>query len=402
MERSFDDLGWLAERTQVRAEIVDPGFELKVIIPPATTLFDCQLGWVDPEGAMVITDIGGQHKPGWDPERGHGSVFKVHPDNRIEPIVPYGATGRAMIMSSMLSPADFGEYGERPFPLGQLRPGRAGAHNTHAVFWVPPDARWVEHFVIIPDAGSINGGKPGALVSPGFGPAGTPEAGSLYVIAMLNCVMYKVTSKREIWPFIIGDAEHSGIQFMPRYLYRAPANWGEHAGQLICEGVKNKSFATAANKPGEALPKEELVHFVVEDQGYGRLAKLSLISTQDYPPMPLPGSPNPGLSPDRFMGYEAPASFGPFAGHRFVADVGTANTMQTSTLDTDALPYDAAIYRIDPDGQRHLFIRKLQSGHPRIQFQGDRLLIGSIGKSYSTGDFHYPDGYLAEVVYTGR
>ena len=29
------------------------------------------------------------------------------------------------------------------------------------------------------------------------------------------------------------------------------------------------------------------------------------------------------------------------------------------------------------------------------------MLIGTIGKSYSTGDFHYPDASLLEIVHTG-
>ncbi|MBV9526748.1 hypothetical protein, partial [Sphingomonas sp.] len=65
------------------------------------------------------------------------------------------------------------------------------------------------------------------------------------------------------------------------------------------------------------------------------------------------------------------------------------------------LPYDAAIYRTDEKGERHLFARYLQGGHPQVKFQGNRLLIGTIGKSYSTGDFHYPDGSLLEIAYKG-
>src|SRR4030095_9823019 len=100
MERSYTDLSWLAEWTKVKAQIVEPGFELRMIIPPATTLYDCQMGWIHEDGAMVCTDIGGQAQPGWDPDKGHGALFRLHRDNRIEMIVPYGNTGRAMIMTT--------------------------------------------------------------------------------------------------------------------------------------------------------------------------------------------------------------------------------------------------------------------------------------------------------------
>ncbi|MET0733853.1 MAG: hypothetical protein ABW054_12395 [Casimicrobiaceae bacterium] len=400
MQRSFTDLAWLAEETEIRLEIVEPGFAWKTIIPPATTLYDAQFSWVDESGALLITDIGGQAEPGWDPVKGHGALFKLHRDNRVEWLVPYGATGRAMIMSSIVSPPDFGEYGNRPFPLGQLRPGRDGAHNTHAMYWVPSDAKWSEHYAVMPDAGSVNGGKSGALVSAltnttgemvcqGFGLPGTPEQGYLYVIAMFNCVLYKVNSKRQVWPYIVGDAKHSGVQFMPRSLYRAPKSWGPHAGKLICQGVANHNFATEAPQPGEELLKETAVYFTVEDQGVGQLAKINQIDGEKYPQVEI-----------REWADTAPASWGPLAGSRFYTDIGTVNLMQTTMMPDGPLPYDAAIYRIDPQGKKHLFARNLQGGYPQVKFQGDRLVVASIGKSYSTGDFHYPDGYLLEIVKT--
>jgi hypothetical protein len=402
MERSFTDLSWLAEQTQVKMELLEPGFEMRVIIPPATTLYDCQPCYVDDDGSMVITDIGGQAQPGWDPIKGHGAVFKLHPDNRIEYLVPYGNTGRAQIMSTIRSPANFGEYSNRPFPLGQMRPGRDGAHNTHCQYWVPPGANWIEHYVVMPDAGSINGGKSGALVSAltttagstvssGFGTPGTPEDGYLFLVSMYNCTLYKVTSKRTVWPLIIGDVAHSGIQFMPRSLYRAPSTWGSHAGQLICEGVQNHSFTRPAPMPGEPLLEEKIVYFVVEDQGEGRLAKITQIDTSSYPRVLI-------CDPEVI----APEGFGNFGGQIFQTDMGSVNLMQTTMMPDGALPYDASIYRIDANGNKHLFAKNLQGGFPVAKFQGNRLILGTIGKSYSTGDFHYPDGSLIEIFYTGK
>ena len=54
MERSYTDLGWLKDWTTIKVEIAEPGFQTKVIIPPATTLYDCQLCWLDDDdGAMI-------------------------------------------------------------------------------------------------------------------------------------------------------------------------------------------------------------------------------------------------------------------------------------------------------------------------------------------------------------
>jgi len=399
VERSYTDLGWLADETEIKVEILEPGFELRTIIPPATTLYDCQLNWVEDDGSVVLTDIGGQGEPGWNPKKGHGSVFKLHPDNRIEQIVPYGNTGRAMIMSSIKSPSNFGEYSNAIFPLGQLRPGRDGAHNTHALYWVPPGASWVEHYVVIPDSGSLNGGKSGALVGPGFGAPGTPEDGYLFVTSMYNCTMYKVTSTRRIWPYIVGDPAHCGTQFMPRRLYRAPESWGKLAGELICEGVANHTFRTPAPMPGEERLVERPIFFRVQDNGEGREATLSEIDATGL--QPVREEEGPGLVETYDRPMLAPEGFGPFGGQRFFVDLGSVNLMQTTMMPDGALPYDSVLYRIDKDGQRHVFARNLQGGHPMIMFQGKRLIISWIGKSYSTGDFHYPDGSLHEIVYTG-
>jgi len=268
------------------------------------------------------------------------------------------------------------------------------------VYWVPPGANWVEHYVVVPDAGSINGGKPGALIGPGFGVSGTPEDGFLFVASMFNCCMYKVTSKRQIWPFIIGDAAHSGIQFMPRFLYRAPEGWGRHTGELICEGVANHSFASAAPMPGGKLIEEQIVHFVVRDQGEGRLADVTQIDAAGLPP--VQDVHHPGWIAGIYKGGRAPEGFGRFGGQMFSTDIGTVNLKQTTQMPDGALPYDASVYRIDERGERRPFVVGVQGGYPHLQFQDDRMLIASMGKSYSTGDFHYPDGYLAEVVYVGE
>jgi hypothetical protein len=46
-------------------------------------------------------------------------------------------------------------------------------------------------------------------------------------------------------------------------------------------------------------------------------------------------------------------------------------------------------------------VKNFQGGFPHVKFQGGRLLLAGVGQSYSTGDFHCPDGYLAESVDVG-
>jgi hypothetical protein len=392
VEHSYTDLGWLKDENQLLLEILEEGFEVRPIVEPGTWLYDAQAGWVEDDGSVVFHDIGGQGEPGWDPEKGHGSTWRLYPDNRLEPIVEPGNSGRAMVMSAMKSPSNFGEYSDRVFVLGQLRPGRKGAHNTHGVFWVPPGATSYEIFAVCPDAGSLNGGKSGALVAPnGWGPPGTPEDGVLFVTAMFNCVLYKATRERRIWPWVIGDGEHGTPQFMPREVFRAPESWGALEGELIVSGVANHHFASQAPLPGEKPLVERTIRFrVTGGTGDGELARLVEVDED----LPIP--------PDvRARGVQAGPGFGKFGGQTFRATLGTVNLMQTTMMPEGPLPYDAEIIRVDEDGKEHVFARNLQSGFPALLAQGDRLLLFRIGKSYSTGDYHYPDGSLHEIVYTG-
>lgn len=390
-ERSFTDLDWLRQDTEVRAECKEPGFTIKPIVESATWLYDCQLGWVEEDGTVIFHDIGGQGDPGWDPEKGHGSTWRLHPDNRLDCIVAPGSSGRAMLMSPMKSPATFGEYGNAVFLLGQLRPGRAGAHNTHGVFWVPPETGRVELYAVCSDSGSLNQGKSGALVSPGWGADGTPEEGTLFATSMYNCTMYKLDDRRRIWPWVVGDGNHGVAQFMPREVFRAPSSWEKYAGELVVCGVANHHFGSAAPMPGEPPRKEEIVRYRVAENGAYERPDLHPIDG-DYP---IPVS-------TRYGGVQvAPEGFGPFGGQGFRVTLGSVNLMQTTMMPEGALPYDAQILRIDLDGNEHVFVDKVQAGYPGILFQGSRLLLSRIGKSYSTGDFHYPDGSLYEISYTG-
>jgi hypothetical protein len=48
-----------------------------------------------------------------------------------------------------------------------------------------------------------------------------------------------------------------------------------------------------------------------------------------------------------------------------------------------------------------VFAEGLQGGSTSFIFNGRRMLIGSIRKSYATGEYHEPDGSVYEVTYTG-
>lgn len=380
------ELARVAADCKLRLQLSDPGFTVREIIPPATSLFDPMMGWIDDDGALVFCDIGGQRQPGWNPREGHGSIWKLHPDDRLESIVPPGSIGLGMIMFPMKSSPEFGAYASQVFFLGQLKPGRLGAHNTHAVYWVPPGWDIPEVFCTVPHAGKIGGGISGALCPAGWGEAGTPEEGMLFVVSLMNCTLYSVTSNRQIEPWLICDDEHLGVQFMPGRLFRASAEWGDLEGELIVSGRPNTSF----EKPAELSGDLRIGYWKVEETDRGRQV------TAVEPP--------PSITPDRMAGIRdnvAPEGFGPYAGQRFSCRHGSANLAHTTKMHDGPLPYDADIVRFDAAGEVRIFADQLQSGAPALIFQGDRMLVSVVRKSYSTGEYHLPDGSIYEIKYSG-
>ena len=43
----------------------------------------------------------------------------------------------------------------------------------------------------------------------------------------------------------------------------------------------------------------------------------------------------------------------------------------------------------------------LQGGWVELRFSGDRMYVSTLRRSYSTGEYHEPDGSLYEIRYTG-
>ena len=98
---------------------------------------------------------------------------------------------------------------------------------------------------------------------------------------------------------------------------------------------------------------------------------------------------------------KAPPEFGPFGGHIFWTDEGPANQMHVTMMDAGPSPYGGRIFRTDLRGATHLFADHLQGGDTSLIFDRARLLIGSLRKSYSTGDYHEPDSSIYEIKYVG-
>jgi hypothetical protein len=97
------------------------------------------------------------------------------------------------------------------------------------------------------------------------------------------------------------------------------------------------------------------------------------------------------------MAQEAPAEFGPYGGHTFLFDFGSTNLMHVSKPEPGPLPYDSTILRVDPAGNVHVFADGLQGGWNELRFDRDRMYISCLRRSFSTGEYHEPDGSLYEI-----
>ncbi|GDY58963.1 hypothetical protein SVIO_095860 [Streptomyces violaceusniger] len=97
------------------------------------------------------------------------------------------------------------------------------------------------------------------------------------------------------------------------------------------------------------------------------------------------------------MAEVAPPEFGPYGGHTFLFDFGATNFMHVSKAEPGPLPYDSRILRVDPSGETHLFADGLQGGWNELRFDRDRMYISCLRRSFSTGEYHEPDGSLYEI-----
>ncbi|ASL17529.1 hypothetical protein [Mycobacterium intracellulare] len=376
----FAEYQWLRDWCKPRAQVVDNGFVIREVISPGDILYDVQLFHVEADGSVLAGDIGGQPQRGWDADNGHGAIYRIRPDYEIEPVMPVGNTGKAMVLCPVVAPSWFGPYAGDIFFVGQAHPGRAGATRKHLVFRLPVGSDTPEFFAEPPHAGTAGDGIPGALVTGTFGRPATAHEGTWFVMSLMNRTIYSVCPDRSCTVFAsLNEDTMDGKTVMPLAIFYATEHWGDLEGELIMAGIPDTSFTESA-KPGL-------------DLHYWRLTADGI---------------DPEMLPDRPWGLVlpngpavAPEGFGQFEGHAFVSDEGSTNQMHTTMVEDGPLPYDAKIVRIDPEGNAHDFVVNLQGGAGTLVFAGDRLLYGQIRKSYSTGDYHEPDSSVYEIRYIG-
>jgi hypothetical protein len=371
----------IREENEMRLRVLEPGFEVREVVPPGApnapeSFFDPFFCFADDDGSVVVMDIGGQREPGWNPNQGHGSIWRLHPDDSVTPIVALGEIGLGCILPPVrVAPPWFKPYGGELIFGGQALPGRSGAKAPHAVYHVPYEGGTPSMVTLIPNSGgSIAFGVPGALVGNTFGPQGSEHEGYVFFSSLMNCTVYRV-HEREAEPWLVCDPPNIGRTIMPYGVLF------DDGGGMLLYGREGTSYTQEAGTGSElrmwrvqggevaADPIEDLD----ESTAFARLTNRSAI---------------------------APEGFGPFAGQRFATTQGSTNLMHV-TKPEGPLPYDATIVRTDSDGNSHVFADQLQGASPGCIFAGERMLVSKIGKSYSTGDYHETDGAIYEITYTG-
>jgi hypothetical protein len=367
-----------------RLKVSHSAYRPREVLPVGEDYFDVLMGgnqddrcgWVDPDGSVIFSDIGGQAAPGWNPLEGHGGIFRLRRDDSVESIVPFGNMGQATVFEPRCAPANFGPWMNHIFFVGQTSPGRPGATQQHAVYKVAPGENRPEIFCRVPNNGRISGGNAGAMMPGVFGRTGTPMDGAFFVMSYMNCTIYRVDPDRRIEPYLTLDFEDGRI--MPQHFMYAPPWWGALANEIILCGVRGVSFETRRAK-GDAL-------------GYWRV-------TDDRALDSIPSAPV------TLKCVQAPAAFGPFAGDVFYVDEGPVDLSQIAGCDEfqDGLPFEGRILRWCPkDGSTHVFADAFQGSYTSLAFDGPRLLIATCGRSYCTGEYHEPDGGLWEIRYVGE
>jgi hypothetical protein len=372
----------LKAMTEMRVQVHDPRYETVEIVGGGEYLYDPQVfwdwdptcAWAQPEGSILISDIGGQQQPGWDPSMGHGAIYRLHPDNRMETIMAPGVGRQAGVFRPIIAPAGWGDWGGHIFFCSQVVPGRRGAVMDHMIYRLAPGENRPHGFAIAPRSGALAGGISGALMPGVFGRPGTPEEGLLLIISMHNCTIYAVKPDGSVMPWVVMDGVNGPGPLMPYRLFYAPESVVGERNMLLVEGPWGTHF-------GEQNHRYAPAHYRVVGQ-----------TIDPTPVEAMAGGPGPF----------APAAFGPHAGQMFRTEHGGfISSVHWTKGSRQALPYTDTIVRRDENGKEHLFASNLQAGQNLIGFAGDRLIITNLRHSYSSGDFHEPDGSVYAIRFKG-
>jgi hypothetical protein len=370
------------EELQMQPRVHLRQYQFRVIVGMNDVLFDPHVGnWVETDGRVPVCDVGGQPRHlGFDPELGHGAIWWLTSDNRLEPAVPWGHTQLGMPMFPRLAPASFGRWAGHALVLSQVHPGRRGAHRDHVIHLWDRRSDQLILFAVLPrNDSAAGGGIPAALIPGAFGPNGTPHEGNYYAASLGNKTIYRVRGDGQADSFAILDGRF-GPALLPRALcFGGQDTFPQYNGKLIVGGVPQVNFSIGDRNTGRQVGQQ--VQFHIVEEGVVQ--------------------PEPICTGNRMLALGVRAgAFGPLSGRMLYSDHGAINQSQ-SIYDNSPLPHDGAILYADEGGAPQPLVTGLRGGRNELFFDGRRLLISHWGKSYSTGEFHHPDGALWELHHVG-
>lgn len=364
---------WLRRDCEFRVRVVEDGYETREVVSVGEWLYDPQLRWTDADGGTVISDIGGQRTRKFDPNEGHGALWRLSATDELTALIEPGMGGLYAPLRPVLAPLTFGDLGGHVLTIAQTASGRLGAHHRHACYVFAPGSQVPRELFELPNSGSINGGVPGAGMPGVFGPDGSPHEGYFFCQSLVNCTIYRADSRGTVEPFIVLGPPQFERPMMPYLMWIAPdfGPWAEYSGRIVV-GVRNRTYMD------ESDHDLTLTFYVLDPEK----PTLELVRGMRERP-----------------GVIAPSGFGRFAGHMFTVNEGSTNLLHSSIRELNDAPlaYDARIIRMAPDGTMHTFADQIQGGATIQAFTGDRLVVTCARKSYSTGEYHEPDGSVFEI-----
>jgi len=372
----------LRQMGAMRIELHDPRYEAVEIVGAGEFLYDPQVfwnwdpacAWGGPAGSILVSDIGGQQQPGWDPSMGHGAIYRLLADNRLETLMAPGVGRQAGVFRPIVAPQGWGDWGGPIFFCSQVVPGRRGAVMDHMVYRLAPGESRPHGFAIAPRSGASGSGISGALLPGVFGRPGTPEEGLFLVFSMHNCTIYALQPDGSMAPYIVMDGSGGTGPVMPYRLYYADAAIAGERDMLMIEGVWGTSFGVQNHKYTPAQYRVQ-----------GRTVLPVRVQA-------VAGGPGP----------VAPVGFGPLAGQMFRPDHGGfISSVHWTKGSRQPLPYTDRIMRRDAEGREHVFASNVQAGQNLVGFAGDRMIVTNMRHSYSSGDFHEPDGSIYAIRFKG-
>jgi hypothetical protein len=337
------------------------GFTVRLLIPPGE-LYDPL--FMIPQGTSALLSDDGGVKSGKQ-----SRLLSVDPQGKITVLADIGTVD--LLIGIGIAPPSYGANAGQIYSLSQAVPLMEGVTRNHIIQRLDPKRGYAGTTVCtlpnanptrvpakapaeadaIPAAASMDArakGVPGTGIDARFGPNGTPFADKFFSVTGLNSTIYQTTANGTCTPFVSFSGRLSGpgtITFTPD---------GKHMLVSVLRGdVGAVARVTPDGKIEETLFAEGFVR-------------------------PL------GLA-------FAPPGFGSYGGNLFVTDTGRPSGVSVR----EPSGTNGSIYRITPDGQRHLVASGFSTPVGLSFFDG-KLWVTAINTDYIAGR-ELPDGYLAEI-----